>query len=70
MVLPYIPPDLRVMEPITPSNTRPWHVRREGETDIECKLRLEHSCYACGVFIVDMRMLDKHEDECNGRQAD
>lgn len=41
---------------------RPWLRRREGETALEHRERLSHTCYACGVYMVDMSALDAHEE--------
>lgn len=41
---------------------RPWLQRRDGETAREFRSRLNHTCYSCGVFMVDMDALDAHEE--------
>lgn len=46
---------------------RPWLTRRAGESQAQYDFRTSHSCYNCGVFIVDMAALNRHEDECSAR---
>lgn len=74
---PYVPPD--VLPPRGPDvwpadspeviERKPWLQRRTEETSVDYDFRISHSCYNCGMFIVDSAALNQHEDQ-HGRRQD
>lgn len=70
---PYVPnvqpPEQRGLTAVPYPPVKPWMARQEGELPHEHMARLSHTCYHCGVYIVDGDALDAHEAE-HGTQAD
>ena len=63
---PYIPPPLagpaHVGGPADDPH-RPWLALRDGETPDQWHTRISRTCYFCGVYIVESRALDEHENQ-------
>lgn len=62
---PYRPPGApkHVGTPPEADKLRPWMALKDGETEREWHQRMSHTCYDCGAFIVDTRLLNLHESE-------